>query len=524
MRQILLLLKLDAYNLCGWNTFRHTKDPKARRRWLLLCVTWVVLVLMMAGYMLLTAVGIVQLGLAPLLPAVLYTAAAPIIFFFDTLKAGGTIFSASDYDRLVPLPVCRAAIVVSRFLSMYLQDLALSLVVLLPGLGVYAVTQRPGPVFYLFGLLGAVLLPMLPLTAACVIGAGVTAISARFRHKSLVSTLLMVLAMLVLLVGSFVVSFRAEAMSGAALLDLFAVLSQKIAGGYPPALWFAQSVTQGSVPALLLLLAASLLPMTLCLFVVQRYYSHICSALHTGAHGHYTMRRQSSAKPLQALYGRELRRYFASAIYVTNTCLDGIMCALLGIALLVVGADKLETLLELPGILNTALPLVLGATLALMPTTASAISMEGAQWWLVRTLPVRGRDLFGAKVLVNLSVNGPGYLVGVVCACLALRPGLPGLLTIVFVPLAYLVFSSFSGLAANLALPLLEWSRDTQVVKQSSAGLVSLLITFAAVALPGVALVFLPGAVVYPATFVLLLLGSAALFAHCNRVDLRKIG
>ena len=47
------------------------------------------------------------------------------------------------------LPVTKGAIVISRFLRMYTENMLLAGLVLIPGIAVYAWSVRPGATFYL---------------------------------------------------------------------------------------------------------------------------------------------------------------------------------------------------------------------------------------------------------------------------------------------------------------------------------------------------------------------------------------
>ena len=60
------------------------------------------------------------------------------LFFLGIFKAGGVVFKKEGYDIISSLPVSQSAIVVSRFLRLYIEDLLFALAVLLPGLSVYA--------------------------------------------------------------------------------------------------------------------------------------------------------------------------------------------------------------------------------------------------------------------------------------------------------------------------------------------------------------------------------------------------
>ena len=112
------------------------------------------------------------------------------------------LFSMKGYEVLVALPVSKAAIVLSRFLSMYVTNLLAGMLVMVPGIVVYGYFVRPGIVFYVLALLGTVFLPLLPLTIASVIGAGITAVSAGVKHKSLAETVIMLVVLVVVMGGS----------------------------------------------------------------------------------------------------------------------------------------------------------------------------------------------------------------------------------------------------------------------------------------------------------------------------------
>ena len=73
----------------------------------------------------------------------------------------------------------------------------------------------------------------------------------------------------------------------------------------------------------------------------------------------------------------------------------------------------------------------------------------------------------------------PFYVISVILSILALRPEPLKLVFMILVPVFYIVFSAVAGLAVNMALPLLKWDSEVQVVKQSGATLVSMLVAFA---------------------------------------------
>lgn len=93
----------------------------------------------------------------------------------------------------------------------------------------------------------------------------------------------------------------------------------------------------------------------------------------------------------------------------------------------------------------------------------------GENLWRLQSLPLDDRKIYDAKILLNLSLAAPFYILAVILSIIALHPGLIDGLFILCVPAAYILFSAVAGLSANMALPLLQWESEVQVVKQSGA-------------------------------------------------------
>ena len=133
LRQSKLVAALELKNLFGLNTLRHTKDRSVKNRAVLLGIAWVLVILMVAGYVGGLAYGLVILGLERILGAYLVMIASLIILMFGMFKAGDMIFHRSGYDILSSLPLKQEAIVIGRFVRMYVEDFLMALMALLPG-------------------------------------------------------------------------------------------------------------------------------------------------------------------------------------------------------------------------------------------------------------------------------------------------------------------------------------------------------------------------------------------------------
>lgn len=530
LRQISRLCRLQMGNLFGINEFRYTKDSAKKKRYLGLAVVWVMLILMVMGYVIALAAGLSWLGMGEVVPMYLYTISSILILVFTFFKAGSVLFSMKGYEMMVSLPVSRAAIVISRFLCMYVTNLLMSLLIMLPGLVVYGYFERPGIVFYLISLSGSLFLPLLPLTIASIVGAGITAISSRMRHKSIGETVLMVGFIVVFMVFSVTTSEQAEQLDVAMLQNLAQTLTEQIGGIYPPALWFAGAIA-GNVGSLVLLIGVPALIFIVFVALLQRYFQTICTALNAvSAKNNYKMEQLRTSGVVTALWKKELKRYVSSSIYLTNTIVGGVLAVIMVVALFAMGLEEIERLSHMPGLaanLGKCMPYILPCMLCLMSTTSCSISMEGNTFWQIQTLPIRSKHVYDSKILVNLTVAAPFYLVLQVLLYIILRPTLLELFWQLVIPAGYIVFNSVAGISINLAFPVLNWESETRVVKQSASTLVSMLVGILSCLVPLLVIVFAEEELVnliQAVTVVLLMVITTVLYTRNNKKTLLSLG
>ena len=189
---------------------------------------------MLAGYVCIMSVGLAAAGMGRLIPAVLVMGVSLVVLFFTIFKAGPVLFDRNAYEKQIALPVNVRSIIVSRFLTMYITDMLLGLLVLLPGMVVYGVMERPGVTFYLYGILAGLFLPLLPLTVASLLGALIAGISSRWRYKNLVSIVLTLVLVCAVLAGSMGMSGMEEGEMDAMLQQVAEMLEMQISRVYPP--------------------------------------------------------------------------------------------------------------------------------------------------------------------------------------------------------------------------------------------------------------------------------------------------
>ncbi len=525
MRETALLTALELRSLWGINRARHTRDKKERRRFALLGAVWLLVLGMLCSYVWLLVTGLCALGLGEVVTAYLGVIACVLLFVLGIFRDGNVLFSRRSYDMLLSLPLPAGAIVGSRFLRLYVENLLFTLAVFLPGLVAYGMAVEPSVMYYLAVLAGVVLLPLLPLSLSAAVGTAILAVSSRMRHKAAAQTVLSLLLVVAVLVASPLLGARAEALTPEMLKQLATLVSDAIGSLYPPAMWLNRAAL-GELTALLWLLLVSLAGTAVLLWWVSRYFRPISTRLQTTSARHdYALTEQRAASLFRALYAREWKRYFGSSIYVINTIIGPVMAVGLAVAVAVAGTDALAAV-GLPVDIPPLLPFVTAATLAMMAPTACSLSLEGREVWLVQTLPIPMEKLLLAKMALHLSLWSPFLLASSAILAVALAPGALETVWLFLLPLSFTVFASAFGLATDVHLHRFDWEREEAVVKQGAASmvgglvpaLVAVVAAFGAAAVPPAL-----GTAYRAAVTAVVLLSAWALYRHCCGTRFEKL-
>ncbi len=469
MNDLRTLISLELRSLFGINKFRHTRDKKAKNRYRLLCGVWVFILLMMIFYVGALVFGLCYLGLGNIVPCYLTVISSILIFAFGLFDAGHTVFEKRGYDILTAMPIRPWGVVCSRFAVMYFKDILMTLIILLPGISVYAVMKRPNVLFYLTMLIGALFIPALPLVASTVMGTIIMSISSRMKNKSIIQSVLVCAIVIGIIAGSFSTQqLPNNGLSTEALKSIAQNISELIGSIYAPALWLSNAARGASYSGLLLFVLLSAALMAVCLTLTSRLFPNIMRGQNRiSAKHNYTLKGSQSRSMLRALYAREFKRYFSSSIYVTNTMIGPIMGCVLSVAIFFIGIDTVQSAIPIP--IAELLPFALSAVFCMMTTTSTSISMEGKQILIIKSLPIPIKAWLDSKVLLNLSLILPFYVISEVFLILATAPSVPSLLWLILIPLLIMLFSTVFGITVNLKLHSFDWEKEGQIVKQSAS-------------------------------------------------------
>ncbi len=522
MREIVRLTRLAWLSAFGINRYRHTRDHKEKRRFRLLAAAVTLVAVVMGSYIVGLVYGLVALELSRLVPAYLVMLTSLFLVILGLFRAGNTLYTEKGLPLFSSLPLKPASVVLSRFLTLYTEDLLLSSAILACGLATYAVLCRPAWNFYPTAVLGALLLPAIPTALTAAIGTLTTALAARTQHKSLWQSGLTVTVVLAVIIFPTVTQ---DGISLDQITQLAHTVNRLIAQLYPPAVWLGDALTGDGLRTLWLFVGVSVGALTLAVWLVTRYFTDILARLHnTGTH-RGTARAAKRQGLTRALTVREARRYFSSSVYVTNTIVGPLLSCILVGAVCFSDTDAVIGALPLPVDLAVLTPLAFAAVCGMMTPAAVALSMEGKYIWQIKSLPIPAKALFDSKLLFSAWLIAPFYAAAEGLMLFFLRPhALDGLLMLLM-PAVILLFSLVCGLGINRRLHRFDWEKDEEIVKQSApAALGGFLCPLAcSVIIGGCVLLPANSVIVRGAAAVILLSITAAVYRRNSHTDIADL-
>ncbi len=487
MHELKLLLGVEFKHILNSLNLKAKKGSKSRGKSIAFTAVIVFLMVYLVFYAgLFSAVmakAFLQIDALYLLPALMMTASCLMMLFTTIYKVKGTIFGFNDYDFLMSLPVKTSTLVLSRLTVLYSINIVVCLFLMLPAGAVYVYYAVPNISFYVGFILSLLFIPMVPIIVAAVIGLLIHLAASRFKQKNTANLIIT----LSLFMGIMFLSFKSNTFITNAI-DIGPAIMKAVNRFYPLAAMYTNGVCKSDFLALFLFIFISAATFAAFAFIVGKKFKAINTLIAASrTTSDYKISSLRVSSPLKALYKREIKRYFSSANYVLNTGIGVVLFTMASIALIIMGADKLETMIKIPGIANIitkAGPIAMSFFVVMSCSTACAISLEGKNLWIVKSLPVPIKSIFLSKLAVNLTLSIPAILINASIFAYIFNFDAEQTLLLYLVPLAYAFFTAFGGLALNLNFPNFTWSSEITVIKQSAAVMLAALLGIASVAVP----------------------------------------
>ncbi|MCF0145846.1 MAG: hypothetical protein HUJ73_04595 [Eubacterium sp.] len=459
------------------NILKYSDDRKTKRRMIGGIVGEVILGVVLAGLLIAYAFGLGQAGMGEKLPAMTGVVIFTVSFFLTLLKSGGYLFGSRDYNMLVSMPFEIKQVVSSKFLYMYCNSVIWTTALPIAMLVGYGLSGNLTVGKAVMWIVMMPFLPIIPMLIASAISMIVTMIGARSKNKSMtmVGTIVALIVVIPISFSGFFLSNYVEKVGVTGLMTGVSGIVDMIADFLPGAKWFARAVTEQDILSFILMIVVPVILYELFFLIVSKFYRKINSRLSEG-----TVKKEKKSVDFSlrsipaAIAMKEWKRMTGSTTYMVNAFLGEILTVIIGIAALIVGPDTLLSIF-LHGapvtmqMVYPAIPFALYFFLGMVATTCISPSIEGKNYWIIKSLPIAPKDDCKGKAMFNLALMLPTGIFATAVVSIMSGAGVIGTLLNIGVIIALSFFSTCFGLLTGMKHRKLNWQNEVEVVKQGAA-------------------------------------------------------
>lgn len=270
----LLLLKMQLYNLFGINRILHSHSKKEKQRSMALGGIFILVIGLMIAYSTIFSISLAGMGAVNVLPTISALVCSLITLILTFLKSSGVLIGLRDYDMVMSLPVKNSEVVLSRLTMVYLTNLLISVIVVLPSVVIFWINSEVGISGNTMFLLSFLFLPVIPMIVSLGLGVLISAISSRSKHKNILSLVLSTLIVLLIVAAST----KAQSMDSNEILNIGILLSNMAKKLYPPAGLISKAVEQQNWLYFLAFVGMSVLISAIFVGIVAHFYQKMNTA------------------------------------------------------------------------------------------------------------------------------------------------------------------------------------------------------------------------------------------------------
>ncbi|MDL2287504.1 hypothetical protein LJB90_02960 [Eubacteriales bacterium OttesenSCG-928-G02] len=479
MKDFKLLLKVSMLENFNINVFLKTKDEQLKKKYRRQMLLFVFAFVLMVGYsitysnLMMQSFKLVQ---AEYLLLSSFMAISSILTLITTINKSSTgLFAFKDYDMISAMPIKSNIIILSRIANLYIFSLLYDMVILVPAGVIYAINVNPPFAFYPVFIITFLLIPIIPMIVGAFIGLIISIISSFFKKNNFVNIILSLAIFFAVYYMSFI-----STSSDSNLTNVISPIINKFNSIYPLVGLYTDSLVKFDILSIVLFIGITIVLGLIFVLITSVYYKKINTVLTTRrTQSNYKIVKTKHSSPRATLIKKEMKRFFGSALYLLNSGMGLILFIIATLFLAFSGTDKISEMLKIPDFnkyITSLLPFIFCMLAGMSNTTAPSISLEGSNFWILKTIPVNTMDILMSKALVNITLSGGVTLLCGTILIFSLKLFTFNSIFIYLLPLLFIILMSFIGLILNLNNVNLTWKNEITVIKQSMPVFLSLLI------------------------------------------------
>ncbi|MBW9158363.1 hypothetical protein G9F71_001340 [Clostridium sp. FP2] len=425
-----------------------------------------------------------------------------VIFFFGIFYAMSIFYFSMDVENLLPLPFKPWHIMGAKFTVVLIYEYLTEIIFFAPTLIAYGIKSGGGVLYYIYGVIIFLLLPIVPLVIASVINMIIMRFTNIAKNKDRFRLVGGLIAMGFGVGINIYIQKFSQDLSGAEITEMFSKgnnsLVELATKMFPSTKIAVNSLINTNnikgIINLILFIAITLAAVMIFIILGQAlYFKGVMGVSETSS-----KRKTLSSKELtnnttqnsslKVYILKELKILFRTPIYFMNCVLMNFLWPIFLLIPIFAQKGGSGQLKELTGFLQNgkSTGIVLGVFFAFMVFSScsnsiatTAISREGKNLFMLKYIPMKYKDQLMAKALSAVVLGVAGMLMISILALILLKLPLDLVLLMIIVAFLGILFTSFIGIFIDLNFPKLQWDTEQEVVKRNFNVMISMIICIA---------------------------------------------
>lgn len=427
-----------------------------------------------------------------------------VTFILGIFFIMGVFYYSNDIELLLPLPLKPWQILGAKFTSVLVYEYMTQLVFFLPVLISYGIKDKANILYYIYGMIAYLLLPVVPLVFSSFLSIFVMRSFRFVKNKDRMKTISGIAAMAMAIGFNIVIQkFSGKLGNPEDMMRLLQQGNNSLLSKSQDIFIINRFMTMAltnyrellvSFGSIALAIAGAAAFIGLFLYIGEKFYFKGVIGLTESA----PARRPSGDAAKRNLYkklsalsafrAKELKLLFRSPVYFLNCILMNFLWPVFILIPFFAGGEELGDIGELakyledPNILPYIFAGAAGTALFVCASnmiSSTAISREGKNLYVSKYLPVDYKTQINAKAQTGMLMGLIGMLMAFLVLWFVFSFPLYLILLAFLVSLPCIIFINYAGIMIDLKFPKLNWDNEQKAVKQNMNGLLNMLISAA---------------------------------------------
>lgn len=410
-----------------------------------------------------------------------YSIGSVFCLSYTITKANGILFEAKDFDLLMTLPVKTSYIVTSKLATLVLMNYLLLGFCLFPTLVIYSIFVGADILLIILSIVSYLVAPLLIISVCTFISYILDVIFGKFKNKSIIISIISIVIFIAFIFGYTFFINRIQNISQDdinVLADMITNVTENMGKVFIPARLMAEGL-QGNILSFVEYVLFMIIPFIILVLIVSKNFLKAnMRTRNMNSKSKLDLSKQKKNSVIKAIMKRDFKRAISSSSVFMNVAIGPIMSIVMTATLCFSFKSNSADLTE-SGILLMVFAFASAFGIGMMPSTASTISLEGKNFWIIKSSPISVRDYFLSKILFYVVLCLPAIIISPIIVCVFGGLSVIDGLLICGLNIVFTFLYALEGLIINIYSHKFDWDSEIRAVKQGTSSFLSMLLGFA---------------------------------------------